>query len=183
MRYFRKHFVTELSKGFTLIELMVSIALFSVVVAIVAAAFTSLLSQNRIALATNNISNNLSFVVDSMERSIRTGSGYSANASYSGGGAASFSFTDDQGNPVTYSSSGGSITECYGSGCTASPMTDPNITISYLRFYVQGVDTGNGDNTQPQVTFVIKGQMTTDPVHAPVSFDIEGAATMRQINI
>jgi prepilin-type N-terminal cleavage/methylation domain-containing protein len=186
--------------GFTLIELMVSIALFSVVIAIVAAAFTKLLSYNRIALSTNDVSNNLNFVVDSMARSIRTGTSYDCNYTYQGNcpyynygnGASTFTFVDDQGDTDTFilDTSKNQIGECFNTTtfCTTAnanyqPLTDPNIKINALQFYVQGVSTTNTDGTQPQVTFVIQGQMTTDPTHAPVTFDIESGATERQINL
>jgi prepilin-type N-terminal cleavage/methylation domain-containing protein len=183
-------------KGFTLIELMVSIALFSVVIAIVAAAFTNLLNYNRIALSTNNVSNNLNFVVDAMARSIRTGTNYQCggigngpNCVYSSG-RSSLAFTDDSGNIDTYilDTTNHEIGECpnqtttciVGSG-SYQVLTDPNIKINSLTFYVQGV--GNTDGIQPQVIMVIQGQMTVGSKNPPVTFDIETSATQRQIDI
>ena len=181
------------AKAFTLIELMVSIALFSIVISTVATSYLNLLSIERQVRATNDIANNLNFVVDTMARSIRTGTNYQCGGV--GGGNCStansaFAFKDDSGNTNTYvlDSTNHAIGECpnqtttcvVGSG-TYAAITDPRITVNRLDFYVRGV--GTGDNTQPFVTFVVTGTLTIDAKHAPVSFSIQSSAVQRQIDI
>ena len=171
-------------RAFTLIELMVSVALFSIVMTIVATAYLHILSLDRRVRATNDVSNNLNFVVDTMARSIRTGNNYKCaggtNCPFPSG-QNSLTFTDDQSNVVTYTLTNKQITECYGSGCTATAITDPRINISSLTFFVSGV--GNSDAVQPFVTFIIRGTLNVDPTQAPVAFSIETSAIQRQIDI
>ena len=170
-----------------MIEMIVSVALFSIVMTIVASAYLNLLSLDRQTRATNDVSNNLNFVIDTMARNIRTGTSYYCGTS---GGPncpttprSVLSFTDDQGNTVKYSLSGtGQVLECYGASCTDTAITDSRIVVDTLNFYVRGVDSGNGDQMQPQVTLVLHGTIVADPQHT-IPFSIQTSAVQRQINI
>jgi prepilin-type N-terminal cleavage/methylation domain-containing protein len=178
------------TRGFTLIEMIVSVALFSIVMVIVAAAYLNLLSLDRETRAANDVADNLNFVVDTMARSIRTGGSYYCG-SFGGPDctvmpSSTFNFVDDQGKSVKYSLISGRIMECYGASCTDTPMTDPRITVDALSFYVHGVDpgnSGNADQAQPFVTFVIHGTITIDTNHVPAVFTIETSAVQRQIDL
>ena len=97
---------THSQRGFTFIEMMVSLGIFSIVMTIAMAAFFNLLSLDRQVRATNDVVGNLDFAVDSMERAIQTGTNYQC-----GGWAAVtagrleqsvFTLTDYQGRTVTY---------------------------------------------------------------------------------
>ncbi|MDB5190225.1 MAG: putative Type pilus pilin [Parcubacteria group bacterium] len=171
-------------RGFTLVELIVSIGLFIIVLTIVASAYLSLISLNRKARATNDLVSNLSYVVEAMSRTIRTGTNYQCGGL--GGtncatfGNSTFSFTDDQTRPVTFSLAGGAINQSIAFG-TPDILTDPRITITNLKFYVQGV--GSGDQMQPRVLFTMSGTITPDANSAAISFTIESSATQRLIEL
>ncbi len=62
--------------GFTLIEMIVSLAIFSFVVTIAVGSLIVLLSTNRMMQEEQSVMTNLSFALDAMTREIRTGSGY-----------------------------------------------------------------------------------------------------------
>jgi prepilin-type N-terminal cleavage/methylation domain-containing protein len=62
--------------GFTLIEMIVSLALFSVVITISVGALLVLIASNKQLQDDQNILTNLSFALDSMTREIRTGTAY-----------------------------------------------------------------------------------------------------------
>jgi prepilin-type N-terminal cleavage/methylation domain-containing protein len=62
--------------GFTLIEMIVSLALFSVVITISVGALLVLIASNRQLQDEQAVLTNLSFALDSMTREIRTGSAY-----------------------------------------------------------------------------------------------------------
>lgn len=62
--------------GFTLIEMIVSLALFSVVVTIAVGALLVLIASNQRLQNEQSIMTNLSFALDSMTREIRTGTNY-----------------------------------------------------------------------------------------------------------
>lgn len=70
----RKPLTTAL--GFTLIEMIVSLAVFSVVVTISVGALLSLIYTNEQLQVERSVMTNLSFALDSMAREIRTGTDY-----------------------------------------------------------------------------------------------------------
>ncbi len=87
------HFVSR--AGFTLIEMIVSLAVFSVVITIAVGALLSLIAGNEQLQSQQSIMTNLSFALDSMTREIRTGYYYHCEArpNYSAGGPNNI-FTD-----------------------------------------------------------------------------------------
>ena len=68
-------------KGFTLIEIIVSLALFSVVITIAVGALLILIASNKQLQDEQSVLSNLSFALDSMTREIRTGTDYYCAAS------------------------------------------------------------------------------------------------------
>lgn len=74
--------------GFTLIEMIVSLGVFSIVATIAVGALLVLIGTNRQLQGEQSIMTNLSFALDSMTREIRTGTHYYCDsaANYSAGG-------------------------------------------------------------------------------------------------
>lgn len=68
------------AKGFTLIEVLVSVAIFAVVMVIALGALLSISTANRKAESLKSVINNLNFAIDSMSRSVRTGSSWTCGA-------------------------------------------------------------------------------------------------------
>lgn len=168
-------------RGYTLVELIVSVAIFSIVMLVAGAAFLALISLDRKARTTNELVSNLSYVVDSMERSIRTGTAYSAAS-----GTDSFSFTDANGRIISYrltvTGTQGQIEQRIDSGAW-SALTAPRIDIENLVFYPAGTVTGTNDGRQPTVLITIRGKMKPDSQSPDVEFIIESSATQRLIDI
>lgn len=65
------------TRGFTLIEMMISVGLFTVVMVMALGVIASIIDGNKKAQAINTVANNLNFAVDSMVRDIKTGYAYS----------------------------------------------------------------------------------------------------------
>lgn len=194
-------------RGYSLLEMIVSVGLFSIVMLVATGAYLALIDIDRKARATNELVANLAFGVDSMARSIRTGTLYGCGASGGGGtgtkigtpcttegtpASPMFSFYDTNlSSRVTYKLlSTGVIGRCAGSPCSNDSsfvgITDPRINISTtspygLVFYVTGV--GTGDGRQPQVTFLIKGTMPSDSKGGVTPFTIQTTATERLLEI
>lgn len=171
-----------LQQGFTLVELLVSLALFTV---IVVAAVGSLYTVNQASVrvsAMRTVLDNLNFATESMSRSIRTGqhivcNGVQNNGSISnncplgntsgqGGEAISFDSTID-GTAIEYVhginriTGKGEIDKCIlvngqitSTSCVA--ITAPEVEIQKMQFYVDGADAGDGK--QPSVMMIIQGQ-------------------------
>lgn len=179
--------ISHNNRGFTLLELIVSIGLFMIVITISMSAYLSLISLNRKARATDDVVSNLSFVMETISRSIRTGTAYRCNGGTNcPAGASYLSFTNDSNQQITYLlKSNGTIGECVGVGVcndsTANTITDPRITVSNLTFYTQGV--GTGDGIQPRVLFTTTGSIIPEQGASPISFTIESSATERLIEI
>ncbi len=180
------------ARGFTLLELIVSIGLFTIVVTIAMTAYLSLIALDRKARATNDLVTNLSFTIENMSRNIRTGTGYvcggfgSGPNCWGGTGSNKFSFVDVQNQQTTYLfTAAGAVASCVGTSIcndiSATTLTDPRIRITNLRFYTQGV--GTGDGLQPRVLFTISGTITPDARATPVTFTIESSATQRLIEL
>ncbi|HWH07410.1 MAG TPA: prepilin-type N-terminal cleavage/methylation domain-containing protein [Candidatus Paceibacterota bacterium] len=189
----------QTQRGYTLLEMMVSIGLFSLVMLLTTAAFLKLISLDRIARGTNDVVNNLSFAIDTMERSIRTGRNYQCGGP---GGSncwtpqspgSALTFTDENGRTITFlRKRDGTIGRCaFASGvsttCTidnAVSLTDPRITIETMSFYVRGVGTAPpNDTVQPQVIFTLSGYMRPDANSDTVDFTIQSQATQRLIEL
>lgn len=175
-----------------MLELIVSLGLFSVVMLVVLAAYISLISLDRQARASNQLASSLSFATESMSRSIRTGTRYSCNGNAdqncAAPGGSSFSFVNTEGEVIGYRlKTDGSIGQCslssLGQTCldaNAVSLTDSRITITSLRFIVRGA--GSVDAYQPYVTISLGGTMTTDAGET-TSFSIQTSATQRFIDI
>lgn len=185
------------SRGFTLIELIVSVGIFAVVMLIATSAYLTLIRLDRRARATNQIVNNLSFAMDAMVRGIRTGSEFhcingapDASGNSTNGACTEFYYTDSNlasgSDVVTLFLNGTSVYRNEGAAYstnpnTASLLTDPAITVSSLVFYVRGAGTSN--DLQPQVLFTLKGSMPADSNGDVTTFTIEEGATARVIDL
>lgn len=173
--------------GYTLIELIVSVGLFSLIMLVITTAYLNLVHLDRTSRATTDVMTNLSFVVESMSREIRAGSGYKCNTNGTncaspGSPGSSFRFTDSRSRTITYTLSNGQILEQINSA-TPVALTDPRITVAKLNFYVRGVGTTAGDAyLEPQATFVLQGTIQAEP-EKQVEFTLQGSATQRLLEL
>src|SRR3989338_5238251 len=71
-----KYEIRNTSRGFTLVEMIVAIGLFSVVMVVCVGALLSLVNANRKAQALQSVMNNLNIALDGMARSVRMGNTY-----------------------------------------------------------------------------------------------------------
>jgi prepilin-type N-terminal cleavage/methylation domain-containing protein len=99
-------------KGFTLIEMMVSVAIFSVVMVIALGALLAISTSDRKAESLKAVINNLNFAVDSMSRSIRTGNswGCDVNHTLSPVAGADCNTSGVGANEIVFTSSAGIVT-------------------------------------------------------------------------
>ena len=189
------------SKGFTLIEMIVSVALFAIVMLIAGATLLSLVYANRKAEALQSVINNLNVSLDGMVRSIREGQNYrcggesSAYGDCTAGGSIIYftpfgSTPDDQSSndwAYAFDSTGsycGKDRICESEyGGSWVPITSPEVQIQSLIFYVVGTNpASNGGTQQPKVIFTIKGQAGAQ-VKTVSTFDIQATAVQRVLNL
>ncbi|HXK39133.1 MAG TPA: type II secretion system protein [Candidatus Paceibacterota bacterium] len=182
--------------GFTLVEMIVAVALFALVMLVSVGALLSLTAANRKAQALQSVMNNLNVALDGMVRSIRMGTDY-----HCGGGAftlpqncpngdALLAFEPFGGNPSDSAdqwiySYDPATKRVYKSekGTTISPfpVTAPEITIDSMKFYVVG--TTRGDTTQPKVVITMEGTAGAANVKTRTAFSLQATAVQRVLDL
>ncbi|MBI1974666.1 MAG: type II secretion system protein [Candidatus Zambryskibacteria bacterium] len=151
--------IFNFQKGFTLIELMTAIAIFTIVMTISMGSLLNIFDVNRKSRSLKTVLNNLNLAVESMSREMRFGRNY-----HCGGGDVSIpqncssgdiiiSFLSSDGAQITYRFNNASIEKKVGTGSYLA-VTAPEIVIDDLVFYAQGAS--SADALQPKVVMKIK---------------------------
>ncbi len=165
--------------GFTLVEMIVAIFIFSIVMVVAVGALVSVVEANRKAQGVKSVMNNLNFALDSMTRAIRVGTEYSCGvANCTIDGSESFSFLSTDGQNVTYSFNKESarIERTMDGGVTIQTMTAPEVTVEELRFYLAGESPS--DEAQPRVLIITKG-LAGPTGKTQTEFSLETMVTQR----
>ena len=153
--------------GFTLIEMLVAIFIFSIVMTIATGAIFSIVSANKTSQSLKSVLDNLNSALDSMSGAIRFGSNYNCvatmindTASYDTycdpSGSSEISFLNKQRQPIIYRLQGSKIEVCIATESNCYDLTAPEVHIDDLKFYVSG-NRANDNFTQPQVMITISG--------------------------
>lgn len=194
----KKHLSAQ--RGFTLIELMVSVAIFAIIMVISLGALLSISAADRKAETVESVMNNLDFAIESMTRNIRTGYDYHCGTLTGGdctSGDTFLKFTAQDGSQVVYAfdnsatcgqtgASSGCIVRSTNGGATYLPITAPEVIItnvagtgSGLKFYLRGSTLGNlGDNIQPNVVITVTGYIKISETQK-TPFSVQTSVTQR----
>lgn len=186
------------SKGFTLIEMIVSIGLFTIVMFIATSAFLAVVNADRKSRSVRIAADNLNLSLEDMQRRIKTGLNYYCGTSASltmvldcpgATSAISFSFLEQDGQTrtiYTYDPTAKAIyRESSGVSVLYYPgekvrVTAPEISINSVKFIVKGSTPGviadGGDSVQAYVTIVINGSIAGA---TPTNFNIQTMITQR----
>lgn len=146
------------TKGFTLVEMIVAIFIFSIVMVVAVGALVSVIGANRKAQAVKSVMNNLNFALESMTRTIRTGTGYDCGTpNCATEGSETFSLLSTNGEDVVYTlnKQEARIERSTDGGSTFQALTAPEVTVDILTFYLDGETVG--DDEQPRVLIHVKG--------------------------
>jgi prepilin-type N-terminal cleavage/methylation domain-containing protein len=196
------------NRGFTLIEMLVSLSLFTIVVTIAVGAFLSLIGASKGVQSEQSVMTTLTFVLDSMTREIRTGSNYYCNTrTVLDGTPVSTTTVNDCANShvadhgmsfieagTSLTSGGGSKRIAYyfdtssatntimrkvGTGSPQSIVSD-GITITNAQFFVTGtIRLGAGtDINQPTVTIILEARDETG-----ATTTLQTTVTQRELDI
>ncbi|MBI5470054.1 type II secretion system protein [Candidatus Kaiserbacteria bacterium] len=186
------------ARGFTLVEMIVSVALFSVVMLICVGALLALVGANRKVHALQSVMNNLNVTLDGMVRAIRMGSNF-----HCGSGATNVTHDCANGDIIfafePFGSTSADIPWVYTydpttkrlyrseNGGTPIAITAPEIIIDSMTFYVVGSTRGCTvspcDTAQPKVVIVIKGTAPVVNSKARSTFHIQVTATQRLLDL
>ncbi len=190
-----KYYSKKSNSGFTLIEVLVSMSIFSIVMLVATGAVFSVIEANRKSHSLKSVMTNLNFALESMMRDIRVGTRYACDGSgdcpISPGARFLYkanrdvdgdSFYDplDNNDQIEYALSGGRIEKrIYGTSPSTYPITAEEITITDLKFYVIG--TGNSDGKQPKVVFTISGYSGAG--NSKSDFNIQTTVSQRALDL
>ncbi len=165
--------ISKTIRGFTLVEMIVSIGLFTIVLFVASSSFLTVINADRKSRTTRIAMDNLAVTLEDMTRRLRTGTAYEC------GGMVSLSvpppvrdclfgddnntriaFTDQDGRRVSYYLDDGAIMRERSAGGefeeeVSIRATSPEIEITGLTFFVNG--STRGDAIQPYVTIIIRG--------------------------
>ena len=161
-------------RGFTLIEVMVSLALFSVVMIIAVGGFLSILDVNRKAQALQASLDNASFSFENVTRLIRTGTQF--DCGHTNGtpvpsdcaGGTSLQFIDDTGRTIQLQPQTDAtstylyqrVRDTTGVWGGWYILTAPDFKLTNILFHVVGsAPKSSGDIQQPMVTVVMTGKV------------------------
>lgn len=193
------------TRGFTLIEMMVAVSIFSMVMMIGVGALLSLVATNQRAQAINSVMNNLNAALENMSRSIRVGTLYHCVTSAAtpppappasevsnpldcaSGGGKLLAFESSQGDPndsadqVVYRLNGKQIERSLKAGANGSwvAITAPEVSVDTFDFYVIG--STQGDNLQPRVLMRIKGSAKVPG--GTTTFTVQASVVQRVLDI
>lgn len=179
------------TKGFTLIELMVSVSIFSVIMVMAMGSILSVLEASHKSDSIRITMDNMNYTLEGISRTIRFGTNYVCSTSgttfldcASGGGAMTVTVInpDNSVSYITYQKSGTSITKTVtppnGGLPSVYTLTSPDVTIQNLTFWVTGSDPT--DLLQPKVILVIKG--TAGNRNNQSTFSLQTAITQRKLD-
>ncbi|TAJ15444.1 prepilin-type N-terminal cleavage/methylation domain-containing protein [Patescibacteria group bacterium] len=192
-------------RGFTLIEMMVSVSIFAMVMMVGVGALLSLVATNHRAQAINSVMNNLNAALENMSRSIRVGTLYNCVTSAAvpppppvaseisnprdcaSGGGRLLAFESSQGDPndssdqVVYRLNGKQIERSLKSGANGTwvAITAPEVSIDTFDFYVIG--STQGDSLQPRVLMRIKGSAKVPG--GTTTFTVQASVVQRVLDI
>ncbi|MEX0930166.1 MAG: hypothetical protein WDZ79_00655, partial [Candidatus Paceibacterota bacterium] len=142
---------TPSTVGFTLIEILVSVGLFTVVVVMGMGAVLQIIDAGQKHRSMNVVMNSLNAGVEGMALQLRYGSGHSCDSI----GCDAISFTSYTGELIEYNTGSGPyagrITRSI-DGAESRPLTSPDVTVTDLRFYKMGP-------VQSLITVVVRGEV------------------------
>ncbi len=189
------------SHGFTLVELLVAIAIFTIVVAIATGGFVTALRTQRQAAALIAAQSNASLALEQMAREMRTG--YVFCTDPAGGGDPStgapdtacfpgcskvgnvwtcsgyIDFYNGQSAKIGYSLANGALTRSDANG--PQPITGDNVVVKYLTFTIFG--NTEGDHWNPRITISMGvAPNSNDPALVNNVLDLQTSISSRNID-
>jgi prepilin-type N-terminal cleavage/methylation domain-containing protein len=176
------------SSGFTLVELMVSLTVFSVVMLISTGVLLVMIDVNAKGQALYSSYSNLTFALDSMTREIRTGRNYYCGSNWpvdevvtrdcDGEGLIVFDRGWD-GERVGYRLQDGRIEQRIGEAGGWFPITAVEVLVSALDLTVEGTE--DSDTEQPYVDVRVAGEIYNG-LTEPTDFEISTRVIQRVLD-
>lgn len=179
------------NKGFTLIEMMVSVAIFSIVMVIALGAILTILDSNRKARTLTEVMNNLNFSIETITRSLKTGvePGYDDGVLH-----VTAIVLDEEGfnrektryQLIETNDGRGYLAQCIDLNYTANdcpqsawlPITSELVDIESFEVVVSGIN----DFNQPRTQLLVSGTVKVSEKISS-SFTIQTTVSQRKLNL
>ncbi|MBI2038933.1 MAG: prepilin-type N-terminal cleavage/methylation domain-containing protein [Candidatus Niyogibacteria bacterium] len=171
--------IRHCSAGFTLLEMIAALGVFSVIIIIFSSTFLNLLNAERKAQIASSVQDNLRFAIEVMSKEIRTGTQYQVPPQPTN---TAITFVNANDESITYRVSGPDIANnpCSDekpcivksvNGGDFLPLTSDQIAIDDLLFFVGGI--------QPRIQIIIRARATVQNVETQLNLQ----TTVSQRNI
>jgi prepilin-type N-terminal cleavage/methylation domain-containing protein len=162
-------------RGFTMIELLIAIAIFIIVIAIVFSLFLTSLKSQRKTIAIQNVQDNARFLLEFIAKEVRMST--IRDLTYNGE-VSDLYITRHDGEDIDYSFNATDKTiERFDSTGSGGPISSEEISVTG-KFYVEGF--GCADSLQPKVTIVLK-VTTAEPEKAEIV--VQTALSLRNLEM
>ena len=170
--------------------MLVSVAVFTIVMVVALGALLSLSEANRKAELLSEATNNFDSAIDSMSRAMRTGLQYhcgggtlTAPADCAASGSSEFAFLSSSNQETVYelqttgcANGLGCIMRSQDGGNTFVAITSPELVVTSLKFYAIG--TTPSDGVQPKVVMLISGYIVIQGSQNS-TFNVQTSVTQR----
>lgn len=178
--------------------MLVSLALFIIVMMVSVGTLLTLVDANRKAQAVASVTNNIHFALDTMSRALSTGSDYycstgTPSTSWVAGAERQnctadadnqwLGFSDDDGDTVIYYKTGTALWRIKDG--LAQQLTAPEVTVNDIGFVVTGAkrkSEASGDNVQPTVTIMIRATAGFD-TETDSTYNLQTTVTQRILDL
>lgn len=179
----------EKKRGFTLIEIMVALTIFTLIMTMSLGSILSVFDANQKSKSLRSVMDNLNFSLESMTRTIRFGNSYHCDSSIApissprdcAGGSSAMTLMSAEGIETTYLLSNNKIYRSFDGGATREAITSNDIVITKLDFRVFG-STIYPNTNQPQVIIVVEGYVGSK-LTTRSSFSLQTTVSQRKIDI
>lgn len=163
-------------KGFTMVEMLVSVAIFSIVITMVMGTITTIVDASRKSRTMTEVMNNINFSFESMTRTLKTARSIDTVTQNS------IRATDQQGRIIVYNFSDSGITKSIdGSSPDSITASDLKLASWKIQKFTSGLGLPSGGE-QPRVFFSIRGRVETAKGIAS-EFTLQSSVSQRQLEL
>src|SRR3989344_2319236 len=163
-------------KGFTLIELMVAVGVFSIAITASSGLFiTSLRGQQR-TYVVQNLADNARYAMEAMAKEMRMGSGFSG-ATCAGNSCSFISHMMHRDGKNVKFSLGTDAKIMFDDGISELPITSANIEVTSLDFEL----IGGSDTTQERVVIVMQAKVAGNSPYASAGMTLQTTISPRAL--
>jgi prepilin-type N-terminal cleavage/methylation domain-containing protein len=160
LKRYKKQFTRDKRSGFTLVELLTAVSIFTIIMTISMGSILGIFDANRKTRTLKTAVTNLNIALESMSKEMRYGKNYHCGSGTltlpqnCPAGDTLFSFLSSDNEQITYRLNNQSIERSINGG-PYFRMTAPEVIIEDLKFHTIGAGTNN--TLQPKTILMIKG--------------------------